>query len=79
MKKINGIWIDYSNKEQVAWWNDIASKLVTVKYYNEVAETATGKPVGVMIALGGVFKNWVIKENHKFIKNPVTAVFDRPL
>lgn len=72
--KQNGIWIDYKNKEQVAWWNNFASKLVRVKYYNEIVETATGKPVGILIGLGGVLKNYVIKENVKFIDKPVTRV-----
>lgn len=74
--KQNGIWIDYSNKEQVAWWNNIASKLVRVRYYNEIVETATGKPVSVLISIGGLLKNWVIKKNAEFIKNPVTKVIN---
>lgn len=76
--KRNAIWIDYSNKEQVAWWNDIASKLVRVKYYNEIVETATGKPVGILIGIGGLLKSWVIKRNTSFIKNPVTKVIEVP-
>ena len=74
--KQNGIWIDYSNKEQVAWWNNIACKLVRTKYYNEIVETATGKPVGILIGIGGLLKNYVIKKNCEFIKNPVTAVLE---
>lgn len=74
--KENGIWIDYSNKDQVAWWNNVASKLVRVRYYNEIVETATGKPVGILISVGGLLRNWVIKENIKFIKDPVTKVIE---
>lgn len=74
--KHTGIWIDYSNKEQVAWWNNVASKLVRVVAYSTVVEAATNKPVGIMMNLAGLFKNYVIKENEKFIKDPVTAVFD---
>lgn len=75
--KTNGVWIDYRNKEQVAWWNNVASKLVKVVYYNEIAETATGKPVGVLFAIKGLLKGYVMKKNKEFIDNPVTAVFDR--
>lgn len=75
--KTNGVWIDYSNKEQVTWWNNVASKLVKVVYYNEVAETATGKPVGVLLAIKGLLRGYVMKKNLEFIDNPVTAVFDR--
>ena len=75
--KTNGVWIDYSNKEQVSWWNNIASKLVKVAYYNEIVETATSKPVGVLLAIRGPLKGYVMKKNQKFIDNPVTAVFNR--
>mgnify|MGYP003301850742 CR=1 FL=1 len=77
MKKLNGIYIDLKNKEQVEWWNNTASKMVKVKHYDTIVETATNKPVGVLLALGGIRKNKVIKENHKFIKNPVRHVFNK--
>lgn len=70
--KQNGIFIDYRNKKQVEWWNKIASKLAKVDNYNEIVETATGKAVGIIIALKGPFKNYVIKKNAKFISNPKT-------
>ena len=70
--KQNGIFIDYRNKEQVNWWNKIASKLTKASHYNEIVETATGKKVGVLIALKGPFKNYVIKKNKKFISKPKT-------
>ena len=75
--KLTGIWIDYKNAEQVAWWNNIGSKLVKVAFYNEIVETATGKPVGVLMNIKGLLSRYVIKQNEKFIKNPVTAVFER--
>ncbi len=74
--KPTGIWIDYKNAKQVAWWNNVASKLVKVSHYNEIVETATGKPVGVLMNITGLLSRWVIKQNSKFIENPVTAVFD---
>lgn len=74
--KENGIWISYENKEQVEWWNKVASKLVKVAYYNEIVETATGKPVGILIGIKGLLKDYVIKQNVKFIKNPVTKIIE---
>lgn len=74
--KPTGIWIDYNNAEQVKWWNDVASKLVKVSHYNEIVETATGKPVGVLMNITGLFSRLVIKQNSKFVENPVTAVFN---
>lgn len=70
--KNNSIFIDYRNKKQVEWWNKTARKLISVRNYSEIVETATNKPVGVIIRIGGLFKNYVIKNNLKFIKNPVT-------
>lgn len=72
--KINSIYIDYSNKEQVKWWNNFASGLVTVTVYNEIIEVATNKPVGRLICLKGVFKNYVISKNNTFLKDPRTVV-----
>ena len=45
-------------------------------FYNEIVETATGKPVGVLMNIKGLLSRYVIKQNEKFIKNPVTAVFE---
>lgn len=75
--KETGIFIDLRNGEQVEWWNKIASKLVKVVSYTYITEAATGKHVGVLMNITGPFKNLVINHNaKKFIKNPVTRVFD---
>lgn len=74
--KQNGIFIDLRNEKQVEWWNHTAHKLVKVVKYETLVETATGKPVGYLVILKGLFKNYVIKKNKKFIKNAVTAVFN---
>lgn len=74
--KVNGIWIDYRNKEQVKWWNNVARKLVSVVRYHEIVETATGKPVGRLIMLKGPGKYYVFKRNLKFIDKPVTGVIN---
>ena len=73
--KNNSIYIDLRNKEQVDWWINVASKTVKVVCYNDIVETATNKKVGVILMIKGLFKNKVIKENLKFINNPVTATF----
>ena len=72
--KISSIYIDYSNKEQVKWWNNFASGLVTVTVYNEIIEVATNKPVGRLICLKGVLRNYVINKNNTFLKDPRTVV-----
>lgn len=76
MKKCNGIMIDLRNKEHVDWWNNVASKMVKVVNYNTLVETATNEPVALLIKIKGFRKNKVIKENLKFISNPVTAVIN---
>lgn len=69
--RTNGIYIDLGNKEQVKWWNEKASKLVKVIRYIYIDETETGKHVGVLLSLKGLHKNKIIRENMKFINNPV--------
>ena len=73
--KDNVIWIDLRNKDQVDWWNNVASKMVKVVSYNTIVETATNKLVGVLFMIKGLYKNKVVKENLKFISKSVTATF----
>ena len=73
--KLNSIFIDLSNVKQVKWWNTFASKLVRVVKYDYIVETATGKQVGVIIMVSGLFKNIIIKLNNRFLVNTVTKVF----
>lgn len=74
--RTNGIYIDLGNKEQVKWWNEKASKLVKVIRYTYIDETETGKHVGVLLSLKGLHKNKIIRENMKFINNPVRCRVD---
>lgn len=77
--KQNSIWIDYSNSEQIDWWNNTASKLVRVVRYDQIVETATGKPVGVLFMIEGLFKNYIIRENVKrFVDNSATVSLKTP-
>lgn len=76
--KRNSIYVDFKNEKQVKWWNNIASRLVKVDFYNKIIETDTNKPVGVLFALkNGLFTNYVIHHNNKFLKNPTTVVIDK--
>ena len=77
--KQNSIFIDLTNKEQVLWWNNIASKLVKVVYYETIVETATNQPRGIIIMLKGLRKGQVIRENLRFIAKPVTMTLKREL
>lgn len=77
MKKLNSIFIDLRNKEHVDWWINKASKLVKVVHYDTIVETATNKPIGIIIMIKGILKPYVIKENNKFISNPTVGVFKR--
>lgn len=69
--KMNGIYIDLKNEEQVKWWNEKASKLVKVIRHTYIEETKTRERVGIILVLKGFRKNKIIKENMKFINNPV--------
>lgn len=69
--RTNGIYINLGNKEQVKWWNEKASKLVKVIRYTYIDEIETGKHVGVLLSLKGLHKNKIIRQNMKFINNPV--------
>lgn len=73
--KNNSIYIDLRNKEQVDWWINVAGKMVKVVAHSDIVETATNKKVGVIIMIKGLLKNKVIKENLKFISDPVTTAF----
>ena len=77
--KNNSIWIDLRNKAHVDWWNNVASKMVKVICYDTIVETATDKPVGVIIMIKGLRKNKIIKENLKFISKPVTMTIKKEL
>ena len=73
--KPNGIFIDLRNEKQVQWWNEIAGRLVKVVKYDTIVETATNEPVGLIIMIKGLLKDYVIKENKKFLSNPKLVKF----
>lgn len=70
--KIKTIFIDFSNKRQVAWFKTRGLKLVKMIYVTSMYETATGKEVGRFYRPIGLFARKAIKEAESFIDNPVT-------
>lgn len=72
--KRNAIYIDLNNKEQVSWFNKVASKLIKVVQYDTIVETTTDKKVGYIICFKSLFSKYVINKNTRFLNNPVTAV-----
>ena len=75
MKIVDAIFIDKRNKEQVKWWNNVARRLVRFELLDKIVVDETGKDVGYIFAVKGVLKNFVVKANRKFIKNPKTVTF----
>lgn len=67
MKKINSIFVDLRNAEQVNWWLTKAGPKVRVRSFTNIIETATGNKVGVVMRLGGFGARKIIKENNKFL------------
>lgn len=76
MRKVRGIFIDLRNDEQVKWWNEVARKRVKIVAWNTIVETATNKPVGYIFRIEGLFKNQIIKENLKFLDDPITIIIN---
>lgn len=73
MKKY-GVYIDLHNHKQVHWWN-IVSLFVKAVDRDDVVETATGRTVGCIFVITGLFARWVASKNLSFIKNPVEMDF----
>lgn len=76
MKKVNSIFIDLRNEEQVKWWNEIGSKLVKIARFHTIVETATNKTVGYVFVIKGMLSKRVIKQNLKFLDNPKRMVIN---
>lgn len=72
----DAIFVNYSNKEQVKWWNKIAlSRFVRFEFIDQVVEENTGKIIGAVFAIKGLFKKFVVKKNNSFIQDPETIIF----
>ena len=78
MKRRKCIFIEYDNKDQVKWWNNIANWLVKTTHYHELVERETNKPVGVFFVIEGILADYVVKKCGTFIQNPsdMTITFD---
>ena len=72
--KENSIFIDLRNPEHVEWFNKTASKLIRCTRYTSIVETATDKTVGYIVQFKSLFKDYVIKKNAAFLKDPKKVV-----
>lgn len=71
----DAIFISNTNKEQIKWWNNIASKLVRFELIDKVIDGESGKVIGYVLGIGGLLAKFVAKKNVKFIENPETVIF----
>ena len=76
MKKIPCVFIEYANKEQVEWWNNIGSKLVRAVEYGTFVETATNKPVGMIYTVHGLLAGLVVNKANSFHKDLTEMVLE---
>ena len=74
MKKMPCVYIDYRNKEQIRWWNNIGGYLVRSYRVDEIVETATNKPVGVIIGITGLLAKFVINKINSFHEGNLTEM-----
>lgn len=72
--KVNSVYLDHSNKEQINWWNKVGHMFVSVVSHSTVVETATNKPVGTLIKLKGPFAGFVIQKCNSFFKEPLSTM-----
>lgn len=69
-----GIYIDHQDEKQVAWWNNVASKLVRVTHHHNVNDVMTGEQIGTIFVIKGLLCRYVRWKNRKkFIRNPINA------
>lgn len=74
MKKINSIFIDFRNTEQVNWWLTKTRSKVKVRGFTNIVDTATGNKIGAVMRLGGFGVRKIIKENNKFLGGNLKVV-----
>ena len=73
MKKY-GVFINLNNINQVLWWNAVSPCIKAVDRV-DVVDKATGKMVGSMFKITGLFAKRIASKNLSFIKNPVEIKF----
>ena len=74
VKKINSVFIDLRNAEQVNWWLTKTRSKVKVRDFTNIVDTATGNKIGVVMRLGGFGIKKIIKENNKFLGENLKVV-----
>jgi hypothetical protein len=72
--KVYGAFIDLRNVKQVHWWN-VANLFVKAIDRTDVVDKATGRTVGCIFKITGLFAKYVASKNNTFIKNPVKVKF----
>lgn len=72
--KENSIFVDLRNIEHVRWFNKTASKLIRCTRYTSIVETETDEIVGYIVQFKSLFKDYVIKKNAAFLKDPKKVV-----
>lgn len=73
MKKY-GVFIEVNNTNQVLYWNMVNRYIKAVDRV-DVVDAATGKLVGSMFKITGLFAKRIASKNLSFIKNPVKTKF----
>ena len=68
--KVHGVFIDLKNNKQVHWWN-IVNLFTKAVDRIDVVDTVTGKTVGCMFKITGLFAKRIASKNLSFIDNPV--------
>ena len=69
-----GVFIDANNINQVLWWN-VVNRFIKAVDRVDVVENATGKSVGYMFKITGLFAKRIARKNLSFIRNPVEFEF----
>ena len=72
--KVYGAFIDLRNVKQVRWWN-IVNPFVKAIDRTDVVEKDTGKTVGCIFKITGLFAKHIASKNNTFIKNPLKVKF----
>ena len=67
--KKSDFYFDYTNKQQVNWWNKIGRTLTKVAVEQPVIDNSTNKQVGAFIWLNNsIFNKYIIRKMNKLVK-----------
>ena len=73
------VFISKTNSEQTKWWNEVATKLVTFKYVDNIINENTNESIGYLFEIKGMFARTVAKKLSTFVKgtDPVVIITKR--